>query len=169
MTDIWQERIASFIASKSVQVGLKDEADREGCLRLQEEWEFWEWCNYVYVLLQALSAWRKWDKCNKHQDSSGWLVIKVVMDETSSCLRYDHYEQLPPLVWLRDQTDRVSEFPTRGTWLKLRLWCINWWWQVLKITKHLNKQIRNKKKRFTLPRRYSGTKLERSDQHVASY
>jgi len=37
MTDIQRERTANFIASKSVQEGLKDEADREGCIRLQEE------------------------------------------------------------------------------------------------------------------------------------
>jgi hypothetical protein len=36
ITDIWRERTASYIASNIVQVGLTDEADREGCPRLQQ-------------------------------------------------------------------------------------------------------------------------------------
>jgi hypothetical protein len=48
ITDIWQERTTSYITSKGVPAESKDEADGEGCPRLQRRWKFGEWWNYFH-------------------------------------------------------------------------------------------------------------------------
>lgn len=35
------------------------------------------------------------------------------------------------------------DFPSCGTYL--RLWDINWWWQIFRITEHMNEQVCNEK------------------------
>jgi hypothetical protein len=83
----------------------------------------------------GISAWKEvWVQQTPGFISS--LVIKLAKDKTSSLLRHESSEQLPPLDYTCDQnySQRLatSDAPSCRTWLKLRLWCINWWRQTLR-------------------------------------
>lgn len=43
--------------------------------------------------------------------------------------------------WLTETL--TSDFLSCETWLHLRLWDIDWWWQIFRITKHMNEQVCN--------------------------
>jgi hypothetical protein len=148
MNDTWRERTAFYIPLKDVQVGVKRWSRWKGVPKNKTKMKVLR----VTMLLQNISpgnsTWRKQMNATTPGFISS-LMIKVVIDETSSLLRQDSSEQHPPLDCMCDQNDSqrlpTFEFPPCRSWFKLRLWCMNWLWHVSRIVGHLNKQICNKK------------------------
>lgn len=100
ISDIRWERIASFISSKGIKAGSKDEADGQGCQRLQQNWKFWERQHYFHIYLQA------------YQHGKNSHMQQVSMNKTSSLLRQDISEQPTLLDCMWKQNDsQTSELP----------------------------------------------------------
>lgn len=126
----------------------------------------------VVTLLRHISpvyfTWRKQMNATNTRGSSS-PVIKLVTEKTSSLLRHDSSEHFPSLDCLCDPDDSqrfpTFDIPSCGTWFKLRWWCIDWWWQVFRITKCLNKHIHNKK---CLLCSQGHSPLHFRDQHVVA-
>jgi hypothetical protein len=66
--------MTSYIPSKGVHTGLKDEADGELRLKIHKIWKFLEWWHHFHIYLQAFGL-EETDKCNKRHDHSvqWWL------------------------------------------------------------------------------------------------
>jgi len=128
--------------------GLKDKAHGEGPWKQQQRWKLRERWDYYNICLVALQhGENRWVQQTPGFISS--VVIKLAKDRTSSFLRYDISEWLPPLglrvgpEWLTETM--TSDFSSCGTWVHLRLWDISWWWQIFIITKHMNEQVCHEK------------------------
>ena len=127
--------------------GLKDKAHGEGPWRRQQRWKFWV-MKLLQCILYGTSAWREQMSAtntwihqftgNKTDERQNVFISKVWHFWMAS---FSGLHVGPE--WLTETL--TSDLPSCWTWFHLRLWDINWWWQIFVITKHMNEQVCNEK------------------------
>ena len=112
--------------------GNERQSRRRGVSKTGIKRKFWELRHNLYTFSRQFD-FEETDEYNKHQDLSLHFLDMCILNSISELHEGQKWTETSDFWCFLLQK-----------WFKFRLWCMNWWWQVFRITKRLNQQVRNK-------------------------